>query len=288
MSARTIGGDKAVAGAGSQDGYAAPGQGHGAVRVLGLAAVCAGVMALAAATFVLSYSGIHHLALQAGLTPRLARGYPLIIDAMLVVVLAAVLSLRGAGVPSRLFAWATLVVLLAAAASADALHAAGRKLPDHVAAVTVAVVPWVLVFLAFALLLTMLRYARVRRHGGGQRAAMDTDLDAASKAGDEAALIPPLVSGHDSEQPLSAEPVSAEPVDVATTVLAVPRQPGPATVADDDAASAASAADARDAELAIDSDPGQDDPSSDEAADDDPAMPVFHRMWSEPTPPSGM
>ena len=122
-----------------------------------------GVAALAAATFVLSYSGIHVLARQAGITPRLARGYPLVIDAMLVVVLAAVLSLRGAGWPSKLFAWVTLLAVLAAAAGADALHAAGRRLPARDAAVTAAVVPWVLVFLAFALLLAMLRYARLRR-----------------------------------------------------------------------------------------------------------------------------
>ena len=134
-----------------------------ALRIIGLVAVCIGVAALAAATFVLSYSGIHVLARQAGITPRLARGYPLVIDAMLVVVLAAVLSLRGAGLPSKLFAWVTLLAVLAAAAGADALHAAGRRLPARDAAVTAAVVPWVLVFLAFALLLAMLRYARLRR-----------------------------------------------------------------------------------------------------------------------------
>ena len=85
-----------------------------------------GVAALAAATFVLSYSAIRAVALQAGIAPRLARGYPLLLDAMLVIVLAAVLALRGAGLPSRLLAWLTLLVVLAAAAGADALHAAGR------------------------------------------------------------------------------------------------------------------------------------------------------------------
>ena len=48
--------------------------------------------------------------------PRLARGYPLIIDAMLVIVLAAVLALRGAGLPSRLVAWISLLAVLVAAA----------------------------------------------------------------------------------------------------------------------------------------------------------------------------
>jgi Protein of unknown function (DUF2637) len=140
-----------------------PGGSARALRVLALSAVCLGVAALAAATFVLSYAGIHVLALQAGVAARLARGYPVLIDAMLVIVLAAVLALRGAGLPSRLLAWLTLLAVLAAAAGADALHAAGRKLPAQAAAITVAVVPWALVFLGFALLLAMLRHARLRR-----------------------------------------------------------------------------------------------------------------------------
>jgi hypothetical protein len=236
------------------------------MRVLGLTAVGVGLAALAAGTFVLSYSGIHALALHAGITPRLARGYPLLIDAMLVIVLAAVLALRGADLPSKLLAWATLLAVLAAAAGADALHAAGRKLPEHVAAVTAAVLPWVLVFLAFALLLAMLRHARLRRQAAAR-----------------GQVAPPLAPGADAS----------------------PGSP-----------------DLQEPELAIDAEPGPDDPSSDEAAPeavaqfeqsppteqidqaeqtedhgeragergqpgqrDDPDMPVFHRMWSSPTPP---
>lgn len=184
-------------------------------RILGLAAVCLGLAALAAATFVLSYSGIRALALEAGITPRLARGYPLLVDAMLLIALAAVLALRGAGLPSRVLAWLTLLVVLAAAAGADGLHAAGRTLPHRPASITAAVLPWVLVFIAFALLLTMLRYARLRR--------------AAS------ALV--SVAPH-----------------------------GPAR-----------AHSQQDSNLA--------EPNPDSQVEDDPDMPVFHRMWSAPTPP---
>jgi len=133
-----------------------------AVRVIAFAAVCLGVAALAAATFVLSYSAIRAVALQAGVTPGLARGYPLLLDGMLVIVLAAVLALRGAGLPSRLLAWLTLLVVLAVAAGADALHTAGRSMPHQAAAITAAVLPFVLVLVAFALLLVMLRHARLR------------------------------------------------------------------------------------------------------------------------------
>ena len=319
MTARTIGDGKAEPGVTHRDD-AASGKGQSATRVLGFAAVWLGMVALAAATFVLSYSGIHHLALQAGVAPRLARGYPLVVDAMLVVVLAAVLSLRGAGLPSKLFAWATLVVVLAAAASADALHAAGRKLPDHVAAVTVAIVPWVLVFLAFALLLAMLRYARVRRHADTATVGATTDAatvdarPAVTGIAEPAAAAEPTTAGPATAEPATAEPATTEPAESeppesGQPVLAVPRQPGPTAVADADpaftgtaaftatAATAATGVAQADAdgplftdepELAIDSDPGEDDPSSDEAAEDEPGMPVFHRMWSSPTPPSGM
>jgi hypothetical protein len=136
----------------------------GAFRAVGLAAVCIGVAALAAATFVLSYQGIRAVALQAGIEPRYARGYPLLIDAMLVIGLAAVLALRGAGVPSRMLAWLTLLIVLCAAAGADTLHATGRTLPHNAAVITAAVLPWALVLVAFVLLLAILRHARLRRH----------------------------------------------------------------------------------------------------------------------------
>ncbi len=143
--------------------------GHGGLRVLALAAVAFGVLLLAAAAFVLSYAGIHAVALSAGVSPRLARIYPLIFDAMLVVTCASVLSLRGAGLPSRTYAWLSMLVLLAAAAAADALHATGSRLPRRPAAATVAVIPWALVLIGFGLLLCMLRQARLRRAAAAQR-----------------------------------------------------------------------------------------------------------------------
>ncbi len=115
----------------AEAGSARPETAPRAWRILGLAAVCLGLAALAAATFVLSYSGIRAVALEAGITPRLARGYPLLVDAMLVIALAAVLALRGAGLPSKVLAWLTLLVVLAAAAGADGLHAVGRTLPHR-------------------------------------------------------------------------------------------------------------------------------------------------------------
>jgi hypothetical protein len=134
-----------------------------AFQVVGLAMFCTVLAAVAAATCILSYSGMHILAEQGGIQAQYARGYPLLIDSMLVIVLGAVLALRGAGLPSRILSWFTLMVLLAAAAGAEALHATRHALPRDAAAITVTVLPWLLVLVTFVLLLAMLRHAKQRQ-----------------------------------------------------------------------------------------------------------------------------
>ena len=148
-----------------------PPEGHPVLRGLGLWAVAAGVVVLAAAAFVLSYPGIHAVALHAGVSRPLARIYPVIFDAMLVIACAAVLSLRGAGLLSRCYAWLSLLVLLAAAAGADTLHSVDVKLPHREAAATAAIIPWALLLIGFGLLLAMLRHARLRRAAAAARDA---------------------------------------------------------------------------------------------------------------------
>lgn len=146
-----------------QQGTAYPADSHRGLRLVGLIAVAAGVLLLMAAAFVLSYPGIHGIARSAGIPPDSARFYPVMFDAMLVVACAAVLALRGAGLPSRCYAWLTMLLLLAAAAAADAVHATGIRLPHNPAAAAAAIIPWVLVLAGFGLLLAMLRHARLRR-----------------------------------------------------------------------------------------------------------------------------
>jgi hypothetical protein len=231
------------------------GEAPSALRVLGIVAVCIGLAALAAASFVLSYAGVHAIALQAGISPRLARGYPLLLDAMLVVVLAALLSLRGAGVPSKILAWLTLLALLAAAAGADALHAAKDKLPARGAEITAAVLPWVLVFLTFLLLLAMLRHAHLRGLGVAQAAAASE-------------FLPGFYA-------LPGQAGSAEPARSAQEALSVPRQRRSDSAVGSEVGVRAKQLgavrpdrddQAIDAELAIDAQVPPDDPGSDEAA----------------------
>jgi len=247
-------------------GTAQPERAPRAVRILGMVAVCVGLAALAGGTFVLSYSGIHALALHAGIAPRLARGYPLLIDAMLVIVLAALLALRGADLASRLLAWTTLLALLAAAAGADALHAVGRRLPRHVAAITAAVLPWVLLFLAFALLLAMLRHARLRRLAAA--AALPADFghgDPQPSAPNAAAIVPGL--------DLPVRQLQVEEADE-TAEADEPDDAGEPSEEGEPDEAGARADEACRAERA-----GEQDEQ------DNQDMPVFHRMWSSPTPP---
>jgi hypothetical protein len=224
--------------------------GQRALRFLALTAVIIGVLALAAAAFELSYPGIHAIALTAGVSPTLARLYPLIFDAMLVVASAAILSLRGAGVVTRCYAWFSMLLLLGAAAGADAAHATGTRLPHRSAAATVAIIPWALVLLGFGLLLAMLRHARLRRAQAAQARA-----NAAPPARLPAAAVAPAVAG------VTLVPVTEVPV----TEVQAPERPTRHGRQND---LASRQADSHAPELALDAEPGHDDPTSDEAHSD--------------------
>ena len=300
---------------GSSPGTASAERAPVALRVLATAAVSVGLAALAGGTFVLSYSGIHALALHAGIAPRLARGYPLLLDAMLVIALAAVLALREADRPSRLLAWTTLLAVLAAAAGGDALHAAGHRLPGHVAAIAAAVLPWVLVFLAFALLLAMLRHARMRRLAAiPAAAALPFDPDVST--GSQYSTAYPVLTMADRPEPsaaVSAIAGAASP-EVERPELAADAEPRHETPPDDPAGDeaadrtepvAGTYQDQVDGAYQDQADGTYQDQAGEPAEEtaqagepagqaahqaahneqDDPDMPVFHRMWSSPRPP---
>jgi len=153
----------------SADGGVRPADPQARLRLAALIAVIAGVILLAAAAFVLSYEGIHHLALRAGVSSQLARLYPVIFDAMMVIAAAAALALRGAGWWAKGYAWFSLLLMLAAVAVGNAVYATNVTLPAQPTRAVVAVTPWVLLLLAFGLLLEMLRYFRRPRPANGQR-----------------------------------------------------------------------------------------------------------------------
>jgi Protein of unknown function (DUF2637) len=168
------------------------------LRLAALTAVGVGVVLLAGAAFVLSYAGIHQIALRAGVAPRPARLYPLIFDAMVVIAGAAAVALRGAGWWARAYAWASLLLLIAAVAAGDALHATNVALPAQPTRAVVAVTPWVLLLLAFGLLLEMLRHFRRVRVAGAPQSQGQAVAAGDVEAGQGATGAQDMTSGLDA------------------------------------------------------------------------------------------
>jgi Protein of unknown function (DUF2637) len=127
-------------------------------------AVLVVVLALAAATFVLSYSGVHAIVLQAGVSARLARIYPGLFDAVFAIACVAAVMLRDARWWARWYAWLVIILVVAVVGAADAVHAMNVALQHRTIEGVVAAAPWVLVLLGFSLMLTMLRQSRVQQH----------------------------------------------------------------------------------------------------------------------------
>ncbi|HUN34670.1 MAG TPA: DUF2637 domain-containing protein [Trebonia sp.] len=130
-------------------------------RLVTLATVIV-VVAVAAATFVLSYSGVHAVALQSGVSASLARYYPGVFDAVLVIACAAA-PLRDARLWTRVYTWLVIFIVVGLLAAMDAVDAMGVVLPRRQTAGTVAVLPWVLMLLAFTLWLVVVRHFRVQQ-----------------------------------------------------------------------------------------------------------------------------
>jgi hypothetical protein len=201
-----------------------------------------------------------------------------------------VLSLRGAGLVSRCYAWLSLLVLLAASAGADTLHSTGTRLPHREAAAAAAIIPWALLLIGFGLLLAMLRHARLRRAATAARAA------------EQARAEPPLVEPpRRPAAPMTALPagrtLAAQTVSVATTNSdgADDGQPDPEhteperTEAEHTAPehTAPEHIEADEVILAAPAEPLVPQPRAEApSAADQPAQAApFHRMWSTPVPP---
>ncbi len=120
--------------------------------------VITGAALLAGAAFLLSYAGIHKIALAAGVSPSLAGLYPLIFDTALVIACVSVLALRGAPWWMRGYAGLSIMILLAAVAGGAAVHSAGISLPRRPTAAALAAIPWALFVVGFGLGVSVFRY----------------------------------------------------------------------------------------------------------------------------------
>ena len=175
-----------------------------AARLANLAVVLV-LIALAAATFVLSYTGVHQIALQAGVSARLARVYPGVFDAVLVIACVAAVMLRDARWWARSYAWLAIIVVIGVVGAADAAHAMHVTLPHRQTEAAVAAAPWVLVLLGFSLMLTTLRQSRGTHPAeapAGQSAEAPADGDLSSPT----LLIPAVTEPGQVLEPV-ADPV---------------------------------------------------------------------------------
>jgi hypothetical protein len=157
---------------------AAPAPRRNWVRRLANLLVALVVIAMAAATFIFSYDGVHAFALLGGMSAKLARYYPGLFDAVLVIACIAAVVLRDARWWARAWAWVVLVVVLAAIGATDVLHATNNTLRQRTTEGIVAAAPVVAVLLAFSLLLTLLRQSRSQ---GAGAAADDAPGDWAAR-----------------------------------------------------------------------------------------------------------
>jgi hypothetical protein len=177
-------------------------------------AVIVVVAAVAAATFMLSYAGVHAVALQAGVPRDLARYYPGILDAVLVIACAAAPVLRDARWWARCYAWLAILVVVVVIGGIDAVHAMSVALPHRATAGVAAVLPWALLLLAFSLWLTILRHSRAQhavREPEMPEMADVAEAPVARKALEAAA--PPVALAADGEGEGEGEGVTAgEPV----------------------------------------------------------------------------
>lgn len=130
-------------------------------RLVNLAVVVM-VLALAAAAFVLSYSGVHAIVAQAGVSPRFVRIYPWLFDALFIVACVAAVVLRDTRWWARFYAWLVIILVVAVVGAADAVHAMNITLPHRTMEGVVAAAPWVIVLLGFGLMLTVLRQSRAQ------------------------------------------------------------------------------------------------------------------------------
>jgi len=125
-------------------------------------AVAVVVLAVAAGMFVFSYPGVHAIARQGGVSGQLARFYPALFDAVLVIACVAAVTLRDARWWARCWAWLVAIVILGAIGATDVLHAMSYGLRQRPTEGVVAAAPVAAVLLAFSLFLTMLRQSRPR------------------------------------------------------------------------------------------------------------------------------
>ena len=126
-------------------------------RLVQLATVIV-VAAVAAGTLVLSYDGVHSIAVQAGVSATLADLPGRLRRRARDRVRAA--PLRDAHWWTRCYTWVVIILVVGLLGAMDAVHAMNVTVPRRQLAGVISVLPWMLLLLGFGLWLAILRHFR--------------------------------------------------------------------------------------------------------------------------------
>jgi hypothetical protein len=188
------------------------------------------VIAVAAATFVFSYDGVHAIALLGGVSTQLARYYPGLFDAVLVIACVAAVMLRDGRWWARLWAWLVLIVILGAIGVTDVLHAMNYTLRHRPTEGVVAAAPVAAVLLAFSLLLTLLRQSGTQEPEPTVPVTLDDLLPALPAAPSESPMALPAAPPAESGRAPDAAAAYEEPVLSYAHASEAPREAAPQEV----------------------------------------------------------
>ncbi|MFC9973643.1 hypothetical protein ACFVH6_22385 [Spirillospora sp. NPDC127200] len=189
------------------DGPTTPSRHGAAQRRLLAAATGLVVLVLAAGVFVASYDALRDVAVAGGVGRRWSPAYPVMADALVVIVVLALIVARHARWWSRAVRWTLLAALLAGGAALGVQHAVWGfgSLPDDGVKAGVAVAPHAMLILAVWLWLTMFKQLRAphpRPALGHARAPGAEDA--------ERAAAPEAVPVHDAEAVTERIPLPAD------------------------------------------------------------------------------
>lgn len=207
----------------------------------GTAAIRLGIALLAAFAFVLSYDALRQMAVAIHIRGLLTYAFPLVIDGFIAIGVGALLMLRTAPLPSRVYVWALVGIATVTSIWANALHAVRlnqQTRPDglHLDNVTVGVLSAIA---PLALAGAVHLYIVIRRHPTAHAKEADaTESHNTAEHGHNGTIDdqPAAPAEADPDQPEPAVPeaadghddVAQDPADVARDAAHVPEteQPG--------------------------------------------------------------
>ncbi|WP_199809874.1 DUF2637 domain-containing protein [Streptomyces sp. NRRL F-5126] len=170
-------------------------------------AIRAGVALLAISAFALSYDALRQMAAASQIHPVLTYAFPLVIDGFIAIGIGALLVLRTAPLPARLYVWALVGLATATSIWANVLHAIrlnqqtrhnGLALDNITVGVISAIAPLALAGAVHLYLLIARHHVSADRHNN-QGHKPDTDKN------DSETATPLATSAEDEARPVTEQ-----------------------------------------------------------------------------------